>query len=89
VKSGREALFSKCLAEHASLADAVTAFHCRRVEDRDAWAPMMYRSASLTKSVTQVVITPSRATMLYCRRETAIANGLAHPDKRVSVELNS
>ncbi len=80
VRSSREALFSDCMSGHESLSERLTAFHCGRVEERDAWAPMMCRAASHTKSVTQVEINHAGASMRYWRRETAIANGLQKPD---------
>lgn len=75
VRAQRAELFSAACASGGGVAE-IGAFHCRPIEGGDAWAPMMKRAQSQTKSVTQIELEPGRSTLRYWPRERAIANGL-------------
>lgn len=79
VRARREALFTAQMAKGPA-EPALSAFHCRRHPGEEAWAPMMRRENSQTKSITQVRIDAANIEMRYWRRERAIANGLAATD---------
>jgi len=80
VKARRNALFEATWANERDTTDRLAAFHCRRESRRDAWAPMMRRPHSCTKSITQVELRSHDAEMRYWTRETAIQNKLTSPD---------
>ncbi|MBC7769836.1 MAG: NRDE family protein [Phycisphaerales bacterium] len=86
VKAKREALFREIWADSDDAIDKVGAFHSRRVNENDAWAPMMQRPHSQTKSVTQVELTSFGAEMHYWTRDTAIDCQLTSPE--TSIRLN-
>jgi hypothetical protein len=85
VKSRREAWFETTWAEASSTADRLATFHCRRDIAHDAWAPMMQRPQSCTKSITQVELSLRGAEMRYWTRETAILKKLTSPDCAVQL----
>lgn len=84
VRARREALFAAHMANGGAEA-ALSAFHCQHHPDEEAWAPMMRREASQTKSITQVRIDGAGAEMRYWRRERAVAKGLVAPDQTLSL----
>lgn len=84
VRARREALFAARMSKGPTGA-ALSAFHCRRRPGEEAWAPMMWRETSQTKSITQVRIEAANIEMRYWRRESAIANGLTAPDHKLSL----
>jgi hypothetical protein len=83
----RQALFQGLIgsASGADLDEAVSAFHTRRDEATDMWAPMMRRERGQTKSVTQILIDSAHVEMRYWPRESAIARGLHDPDVVLAV----
>lgn len=83
VKAKREMLLRDLWAERDVAVDKVRAFHSQRISDNDAWAPMMQRSHSETKSVTQVELTSSDVQMHYWTREAAIDRRLTSPEETV------
>jgi uncharacterized protein with NRDE domain len=85
VKAQREALFQKVWSNARDTADRVATFHARRESAHDAWAPMMQRPHSQTKSITQVELSPHGAEMRYWTRDAAIASGLGTPVSRVEL----
>lgn len=87
VKSQREALFRRIWANDASTVDRVATFHTERINANDAWAPMMQRPQSQTKSITQVELTPRAAEMRYWTRDSAIARELTAPDVSLRIPL--
>jgi uncharacterized protein with NRDE domain len=76
VKAQREALFQRVWSNGRDAADRVATFHARRETAHDAWAPMMQRPQTETKSVTQVELSPLGAEMRYWTRDAAIENRL-------------
>lgn len=86
VKAKREALFQEIWADRDGAADKVGAFHSRRVKENDAWAPMMQRQHSETRSVTQVELTSCAAQMHYWTRDTAIDRGLTSPETSIRLD---
>lgn len=89
VRARREALFAATWSRPDAPCDKIAAFHCQPISNGDAWAPMMKREKSHTKSVTQVEIGAGSATMRYWRRECAIANGLSAPNTALSLEFET
>lgn len=85
VKARREALFRSVWSNGKDTADRVATFHSRRESAHDAWAPMMHRAQSQTKSVTQVELSARGAEMRYWTRDAAIENRLTTPDATVFV----
>lgn len=85
VKAQRETLFRRIWANGGAAADRIATFHSRRDSAHDAWAPMMQRPQSQTKSVTQVELTAHGAEMRYWTREAAIARQLAAPDASLCI----
>lgn len=83
VKARREMLLRDLGAEHEVAADTVRAFHTLRITENDAWAPMMRRPHSETKSITQVELTPSDVQMHYWTREAAIDHRLTSPEETI------
>lgn len=84
VKAQREALFLKVWSKERKDA-RVVAFHSARESADDAWAPMMQRPNSQTKSITQVELTVRGAEMRYWTRAGAISRRLTAPDASVQV----
>ena len=80
VKAQREALFQRIWANGGAAADRVATFHSRRDSTHDAWAPLMQRPQSQTKSVAQVELTARGAEMRYWTRDAATARQLTAPD---------
>jgi hypothetical protein len=78
----RSALFQRLIIENTTgdIDEAVSAFHTRRDDATDMWAPMMRRERGQTKSVTQVSIDSAHVEMRYWQRESAIARGLIDPE---------
>lgn len=89
VRARREALFAATWSRADAPFDKIAAFHCKPISSGDAWAPMMKREKSHTKSVTQVELGATRAAMRYWRRERAIANGLSAPDTALSLQIET
>lgn len=85
VKAQREALFREIWAQHQDAGDKIAAFHCRRVGAHDAWAPMMQRQSSQTKSVIQVELSSEGAHMHYWTRDAAIDRWLTSPSASTSL----
>lgn len=85
VKAQREALFQDMVSSGGDAAGKLAAFHTKRVSADDAWAPMMLRPQSQTKSVTQIELGQRRAEMRYWTRDAAIARGLKTPEHCVSI----
>lgn len=85
VKAQREALFRKVWSNGLDTADRVASFHAKHESEHNAWAPMMRRPQSETKSITQVELRSHGAEMRYWTRDAAIANRLSTPV--VSVHL--
>ncbi len=85
VKAPREGLFRRVWANGDAGADRIATFHSRRNSAHDAWAPMMQRPQSQTKSVTQVEVTAHGAEMRYWTRDAAIARQLAAPDASLRI----
>ncbi|MFN3464837.1 MAG: NRDE family protein [Terricaulis sp.] len=85
VKAQREALFHEIMSGGGDAAGNLAAFHTRRVRADDAWAPMMLRSQSQTKSVTQIELSPRGAEMRYWTRDAAISRKLKTPDRCVRI----
>jgi hypothetical protein len=83
VKAQREALFQDMMSNGGDAAGNLAAFHSRRVPEGEAWAPMMLRPQSQTKSVTQIELAPGVADMRYWTREAAIARKLKTPERRL------
>lgn len=78
--------FFQTLRETESDAVArIAAFHSHRDITRDAWAPMMQREHSETKSVTQIELSGEAAEMRYWSRHGAIARGLTAPEAVVRI----
>jgi hypothetical protein len=88
VRKRRQALFAATWSQPGDPDSKISAFHCRSVEGGDAWAPMMKRESSQTKSVTQVEVGSGRATMKYWRRERALAQGLSDAETALSFDLH-
>lgn len=88
VKAEREALFEEIWSWRRNAADKVATFHTRRIRANDAWAPMMLRPKSRTKSVTQIELTPDGAEMRYWTRETAIINELRAPESSIHIRTS-
>ena len=88
VKAKREALLQEIWADRDDVVDKVGAFHSRRVKENDAWAPMMQRPHSQTKSVTQVELTSSGAQMHYWTRDTAVDRQLTSPETSICLDRN-
>lgn len=89
VRAQREALFREIWSNGDSESDRVAKFHSQRVSAHDAWAPMMQRPMSQTKSVTQVELTSLGAEMRYWTRDAAISRKLAEPDTVIRVLAQS
>ncbi|MEZ5956233.1 MAG: NRDE family protein [Hyphomonadaceae bacterium] len=85
VKAQREALFQDLMSDRGDIANKLATFHSRRVPADDAWAPMMLRPQSLTKSVTQIELIPSGAEVRYWTREAAIARELKAPEHSIHI----
>lgn len=85
VKARREALWQQVWSDGGQAEHRVATFHSRRESAHDAWAPMMQRPLSQTKSVTQVELTEAGAEMRYWTRDAAIARALTAPDSSVRV----
>jgi uncharacterized protein with NRDE domain len=85
VKAQREALFQDIISSGGDAAGNLAAFHTRRVPEDDAWAPMMLRPQSQTKSVTQVEIAAGVAEMRYWTRAAAIASTLKNPERLLRI----
>jgi uncharacterized protein with NRDE domain len=83
VKAKREMLLRDLWAERDVGVGKIRAFHSLRIRDNDAWAPMMQRPHSETKSVTQVELTSSDVQMHYWTREAAIDRRLTSPEETV------
>lgn len=82
--------FFQTLRETESDAVArIAAFHSHRDITRDAWAPMMRRPHSETKSVTQVALTDQAPEMRYWSRDAAIARKLRAPETVVRIPVKS
>ncbi len=79
VKAQREALFQEIWSNGGDAAGNVATFHAQRVNAHDAWAPMMQRPQSETKSVTQVELSSLGAEMRYWTRDAAIDRRLTFP----------
>lgn len=80
VRARRETLLREIWEERDAPVARIRAFHSQRIEDNDAWAPMMQRPNSETKSVTQVDLMSSSVQMHCWTRETAIARRLTSPE---------
>jgi len=91
VSAMRADLFHTLRETESDAIARIAAFHTRRDSANDAWAPMMQRPHSETKSVTQIAITDEGAEMRYWSREAAIARQLEAPDTviRVSAPINA
>lgn len=89
VKAEREALFEEIWSWRRNTADKVATFHTRRIRAHDAWAPMMLRPKSRTKSITQIELTPDGAEMRYWTRETAIINELRTPESSIHIRTSA
>ena len=85
VKRRREAHFRKVWASSAIADDRVAAFHGTQESAHDAWAPMMQRPQSHTKSITQVAISEGDVEMRYWTRESILSRGLGAPDTTVQL----
>lgn len=85
VKAQREALFRRIWTNSGGADDGVAAFHSRRDSANDAWAPMMQRPQSQTKSVTQVELTSLGAEMRHWTRDAAIERQLTAPDESLRI----
>ncbi len=85
VKAQREALFEDMMSSGGDAAGELASFHTRRVPEDDAWAPMMLRPQSQTKSVTQIELSQRGAEMRYWTREAAIARRLNTPEYSVRI----
>jgi hypothetical protein len=85
VRAQREALFRQIWSDAGTTADKIAAFHTRRVDAHDAWAPMMLRPTTQTKSITQVELTPHGAEMRYWTREAAVTSKLSAPETSIRV----
>jgi uncharacterized protein with NRDE domain len=85
VKRRREARFREIWASSAVASDRVAAFHGAQEPTHDAWAPMMQRPQSHTKSITQVAISESDVEMRYWTRESVLARGLEAPDTTIQL----
>lgn len=85
VKAQREALWRQVWRDGGAAEHRVATFHSRRENVHDAWAPMMQRPQSHTKSVTQIELTRDGAEMRYWTRDAAIARQLTAPDLRIRV----
>jgi uncharacterized protein with NRDE domain len=83
VRARREALFEKVWSKGGDAADRVATFHSRRESAHDAWAPMMQRPQTQTKSVTQVELTARGSEMRYWTRHSAIESRLTTPDSTI------
>ncbi|MEZ5958927.1 MAG: NRDE family protein [Hyphomonadaceae bacterium] len=88
VHAQREALFKQVFLGGGDVDDSVAAFHAERVSEGDAWAPMMSRPQSQTKSVTQVEIKPGIAEMRYWTREAAISRRLTSPEASTRIDIS-
>ena len=87
VKRRREARFREVWASSAIAADRLAAFHGTQDPAHDAWAPMMERPQSHTKSITQVAIGEGDVEMRYWTRESILARGLDNPDSTVQLSM--
>ncbi len=85
VRAQREALFAALWVSQTEPTERISAFHSHRDSARDAWAPMMLRPQSQTKSITQIELTPDGAEMRYWSRDLAIARRLTAPEVVVRV----
>ncbi|MBK8543605.1 MAG: NRDE family protein [Caulobacteraceae bacterium] len=85
VKAQRETLFRDLMSGSGDAAGKLATFHTRRVPGDDAWAPMMLRQHSQTKSVTQIELSHHGAQMRYWTRESATARGLERPEQSIRI----
>jgi uncharacterized protein with NRDE domain len=89
VRAQREALFQTIWSNNEYKEANVAAFHSARDSAHDAWAPMMQRPSSQTKSITQVELTARGAEMRYWTRASAISRRLTAPDASVRLSACS
>ncbi len=89
VAAQREALFRETWAERDDAIDKIATFHSRRVRANDAWAPMMMRDHSRTKSIAQVELTSRGAEMRYWTRDAAIDRQLTWPETSIGLKYRS
>lgn len=87
VKAQRERLLQVMMSSGADTAGALESFHTKRVPEDDAWAPMMLRPQSQTRSVTQVELFQGGAEMRYWTRKAAIARGLTAPEHCLHIRM--
>jgi uncharacterized protein with NRDE domain len=87
VSAQRQALFQKLSSNCESAASRAASFHSERDIAHDAWAPMMQRPYSETKSVTQIELSQRGAEMRYWTRDAAIARGLEAPVASIQIEV--
>ena len=85
VKAQREAFFERVWSDRRNASERIATFHSRRDSAHDAWAPMMQRPQSQTKSVTQVELTSRGAEMRYWTRDAAIESQLSAPSLTIPV----
>lgn len=85
VSAKRRNLYQELRETESDASARIAAFHAHRDSTRDAWAPMMQRPLSETKSVTQIEITGEAAEMRYWSREAAITRHLTVPGTVVRI----
>ncbi len=85
VRTQREALFREVWSSDGDTLDRVASFHSARESAKDAWAPMMQRPHSQTKSITQVELVTGAAEMRYWTRDGALSRRLTAPDSVVTL----
>lgn len=85
VSAKRNNLFQTLRETENDAIARIAAFHSHRDGAHDAWAPMMQRPLSETKSVTQIEIAGEAAEMRYWSRNAAISRRLTAPDTVVRV----
>lgn len=89
VAAQREALFREIWAERGDAVDKIAVFHSRRARADDAWAPMMLRDHSRTKSVAQIELSSSGAELRYWTRDAAIDRRLTSPETSIGLTYPS
>ena len=81
----REIQFSEWVERGAALTEAgIPTYHLLQPEGREAWAPLMKRDKSMTRSITQVLISSSGVSLRYWK--CPVTGGSA-PDR--AIVLNS
>jgi uncharacterized protein with NRDE domain len=89
VSAQRADLFQNLRQTENDAVARIAAFHSHRDITRDAWAPMMQRTHSETRSITQVELSDQAAEMRYWSRDAAIARQLTSPETVVRLPPTS